>query len=84
MTVSRIRFNKWLIAYNQFKYDCDPEEGRDGNGRWIRFRNKKSLCVERLQFDTRRCSVSVMMNLRICDDEFTTCMCILLELQMRS
>jgi hypothetical protein len=48
------------------------------------FRNKKSLCVERLQFDTRRCSVSVMMNLRICDDEFTTCMCILLELQMSS
>ena len=29
-------------------------------------------------------SVSVTMNLRICDDEFTTCMCILLELQMSS
>ena len=43
MTVSRIKFNKWLIAYNQFKYDCDPEEGRDNNSRWIRFRNKHEL-----------------------------------------
>ena len=44
MTVSRIKFNKWLIAYNQFKYDCDPEEGRD-TSRWIRFRHKQELEV---------------------------------------
>ena len=43
MTVSRIKFNKWLIAYNQFKYDCNPEEGRDNSMRWIRFRNKHEL-----------------------------------------
>ena len=42
MTVSRTRFYKWLVAYNQFKYDCDPEEGKD-TGRWIRFRNKHEL-----------------------------------------
>ena len=44
MTVSRTRFYKWLVAYNQFKYDCDPEEGKD-TGRWIRFRNKHELEV---------------------------------------
>jgi hypothetical protein len=43
MTVSRTRFYKWLVAYNQFKYECDPEEGKDGPGRWIRFRNKHEL-----------------------------------------
>ena len=43
MTISRTKFYKWLIAYNQFKYDCDPEEGRDNNSRWIRFRNKHEL-----------------------------------------
>jgi hypothetical protein len=43
MTVSRTRFNKWLIAFSQFKYDCSPEEGREANMRWIRFRNKHEL-----------------------------------------
>jgi len=40
MTVSRIRFYKWLHAYNLYKYDCEPEEGRDMSSRWIIFRNK--------------------------------------------
>lgn len=39
MTVSRTRFYKWLTAYNQYRYKCDPEEGRDAGGRWIVFRN---------------------------------------------
>ena len=39
MTVSRIRFYKWLHAYNLYKHDCEPEEGRD-TARWIIFRNK--------------------------------------------
>ena len=43
MTVSRTRFYKWLMAYNQYKYQCDPEEGRDAGGRWIIFRNVKDL-----------------------------------------
>jgi hypothetical protein len=43
MTVSRIKFNKWLILFNQFKYDCNPEEDRDMTGRWIRFRNRHEL-----------------------------------------
>ena len=43
MTVSRTRFYKWLTAYNQYKYKCDPEEGRDAGGRWIVFKNIKDL-----------------------------------------
>ena len=43
MTVSRTRFYKWLSAWNNYKYDCNPEEGRDAVGRWIRFQNKHAL-----------------------------------------
>jgi len=41
MTISRTRFYKWLQAYNLYKYDCEPEEGRDHSSRWIIFRNKQ-------------------------------------------
>jgi hypothetical protein len=41
MTISRTRFYKWLQAYNLYKYDCEPEEGRDMSSRWIIFRNKQ-------------------------------------------
>jgi hypothetical protein len=41
MTISRTRFYKWLQAYNLYKYDCEPEEGRDNSSRWIIFRNKQ-------------------------------------------
>ena len=43
MTVSRTKFNKWLLAYSEYEYGCLPEEGRDGPGKWLRFRNKQSL-----------------------------------------
>ena len=43
MTISRTKFYKWLVAYNQFKYDCNPEENKDRTGRWIRFRHKQEL-----------------------------------------
>ena len=43
MTVSRTRYYKWLNAYNQYKYNCNPEEGRDAGGRWIIFRNAQKL-----------------------------------------
>ena len=39
MTVSRIRFYKWLAAYGTFKYGKPPEEGKDASGRWFRFIN---------------------------------------------
>ena len=40
MTISRIRFNKWIASYSQFKYECDMLEGRDKIGKWIQFVNK--------------------------------------------
>ncbi len=42
-TVSRTRYYKWLVAYSVYKYNCNPEEGRDAGGRWVRFRNKHEL-----------------------------------------
>ena len=44
-TVSRTRYYKWLTAYSLYKYNCNPEEGRDAGGRWVRFRNKHELEV---------------------------------------
>tara|TARA_R100001129_G_scaffold1813_2_gene1831 strand:+ start:4092 stop:6503 length:2412 start_codon:yes stop_codon:yes gene_type:complete len=40
MTISRIRFNKWIASYSQFKYDCPAIEGRDKIGKWVQFVNK--------------------------------------------
>ena len=37
MAVSRVRFGKWLTSYAQYKYGCDPLEGRDMIGKWIEF-----------------------------------------------
>ena len=43
MSVSRVRFSKWLVAFSIFHYGCPPEEGRDMQARWIRFRHKTEL-----------------------------------------
>lgn len=42
-TISRNKFYKWLRAYAEFAYGVAPEEGRDAQGRWIRFRTKHEL-----------------------------------------
>jgi hypothetical protein len=36
-TISRTEFYKWLVAYGSFISDTPPLEGRDSNGRWIKF-----------------------------------------------
>lgn len=36
-TISRTEFYKWLVAYGNFISDTPPLEGRDSNGRWIKF-----------------------------------------------
>lgn len=46
MAISRNRFYKWLVAYNNYKYGCIPEQDRDRGGRWIRFRTKDELEVQ--------------------------------------
>ena len=40
MAVSRVRFGKWLTSYANYKYGCDPLEGRDMIGKWIEFITK--------------------------------------------
>ena len=42
MTISRTRFYKWLNSYAVYKYSCEPQEGRDTVGKWIRFVNLHS------------------------------------------
>jgi len=41
MTISRTLFYKWLIAYGVYVTGVTPLEGRDGNGRWIKFITKE-------------------------------------------
>ena len=41
MTISRIRFYKWLHSYCIFKEGIPPEEGRDQTGRWFTIKQKK-------------------------------------------
>ena len=45
MKLSNTKFNKWLVSYSKFQFDCIPDEGRDAPGKWIRFRNKHELEV---------------------------------------
>lgn len=40
MTISRQRFNKWLVSYSHYKFKCQPLEGRDQGGKWIEFVSK--------------------------------------------
>ena len=48
--VSRIEFNRWLIAFANYKEGVSPEEGRDSRGRWFRLR-KKSVIYETEKLD---------------------------------
>ena len=36
LTISRIRFNKWMVAFAIFKTGVSPEQGRDSAGKWMR------------------------------------------------
>ena len=40
MSISRIKFYKWLNAYALFKTNKTPEDGRDIQGRWMIIRNE--------------------------------------------
>jgi len=41
MTISRIRFYKWLHSYCMYSEGIAPEEGRDTTGRWFMIREKQ-------------------------------------------
>lgn len=36
LTISRIKFNKWLVSYGKFISKGNIQEGRDAQGRWMR------------------------------------------------
>jgi len=40
MSISRIRFNKWLYSFCMYKEGVPPEEGKDLNGKWIIMKQK--------------------------------------------
>lgn len=41
MTISRTLFYKWLVSYGLYVTGVTPLEGRDANGRWIKFITKE-------------------------------------------
>jgi hypothetical protein len=41
-SISQQRFYKWLTEFNRYKYGCDPIEGRDSFGKWIKFVKSES------------------------------------------
>ncbi len=43
LTISRIKFNKWLVSYANFITGAAPEQGRDPLGRWMRIKRKEEI-----------------------------------------
>ena len=43
LTISRIKFNKWMVSYALYKTGVAPEEGRDMSGRWIRLKTAEEI-----------------------------------------
>jgi hypothetical protein len=46
LTISRIRFNKWMSAYAVFKSGGSPQEGRDNHGRWMRIKPPNEINIQ--------------------------------------
>jgi len=51
MTISRIRFNKWLVAYAIYATGGSPQEGRDASGRWMRMKRPEELSYRNFDND---------------------------------
>ena len=43
LTISRIRFNKWMVSYAHYQTGGSPDEGRDEHGRLIRLKRIDEL-----------------------------------------
>tara|TARA_R100001244_G_scaffold131884_1_gene106103 strand:+ start:208 stop:2634 length:2427 start_codon:yes stop_codon:yes gene_type:complete len=41
LSISRIAFNRWVVAYGNFLTGVPPEQGRDDKGRWIKINEAK-------------------------------------------
>ncbi len=46
LTISRIKFNKWMSSYAVFKSGASPQEGRDMAGRWMRIKREDEVNVQ--------------------------------------
>ncbi len=46
LTISRIKFNKWIYSFAVYKTGLTPEEGRDNSGRWIRIKRKEENNIQ--------------------------------------
>ena len=47
MSISRIRFNKWMVSYARYKTGVTPEEGRDQKGKWMRMKRLDEINYQR-------------------------------------
>jgi len=46
LTISRIKFNKWMSSFAVFKSGASPQEGRDMAGRWMRIKREDEVNVQ--------------------------------------
>ena len=47
MTISRIRFGKWMVSYAVYISGARPEEGRDTLGKWMRIKEPSEINVQK-------------------------------------
>ena len=47
MSISRIKFNKWLVAYAVYHTGTSPQEGRDATGKWMRMKRPDEVNTQR-------------------------------------
>jgi len=46
MTISRAKFNKWMVSYARYISGSEPEEDRDMSGRWMRIKPIEEINVQ--------------------------------------
>ena len=46
LSISQVRFNKWLTAYAVYKTGAQPEKGRDATGRWMRLKRADEVNIQ--------------------------------------
>jgi hypothetical protein len=44
--LARKTFYRWLSAYGLYKYSMIPDEGRDSQGRWIKFKRQEEILIQ--------------------------------------
>jgi len=46
MTISRAKFNKWMVSYARYISGAEPEEDRDMSGRWMRIKPIEEINIQ--------------------------------------